>query len=175
MSLWTHWERTQVQVSFSGLPSLLSLSQQLEEQAELTPAVDVIPLPGSSDFTNPGMMCWAAGWGKTGETEPTSDTLREVELRIMDKEDCKKYSHYDNNFQVCVGSPTTLKTAYMVSTHLHFLRRQHQRRKCPKQLPMAVTNACVLRLPLLRLWELTFSLFLISLCTCPAYNLPMRF
>ncbi|XP_031217797.1 mast cell protease 1 [Mastomys coucha] len=97
--------------SLSNLHDIMLL--KLEEQAELTPAVDVIPLPGSSDFTSPGKMCWAAGWGKTGEKEPTSNTLREVELRIMDKEDCKKYRHYDNNFQVCVGSPTTLKTAYM--------------------------------------------------------------
>uniref|UniRef100_A0A8C6GPW5 Mast cell protease 1 n=1 Tax=Mus spicilegus TaxID=10103 RepID=A0A8C6GPW5_MUSSI len=86
---------------------------KLEEKAELTPAVDVIPLPGPSDFIDPGKMCWTAGWGKTGEKEPTSETLREVELRIMDKEACKMYKHYDYNFQVCVGSSTKLKTAYM--------------------------------------------------------------
>ncbi|XP_028643142.1 mast cell protease 1-like [Grammomys surdaster] len=85
---------------------------KLEEQAELTPAVDVIPLPGPYDSIKPGDMCWAAGWGKTGVTERASDTLREVELRIMDKEACVKHECYDDNSQVCVGSPTVLKSIY---------------------------------------------------------------
>ncbi|XP_034354184.1 mast cell protease 4-like [Arvicanthis niloticus] len=93
-----------------GLNDIMLL--KLEEQAELTPAVDVIPLPGPSDFIKPGEMCWAAGWGRTGVDKPTSDTLREVKLRIMDKEACKKHKHYDDNLQVCVGSPTTLKSVY---------------------------------------------------------------
>ncbi|XP_021045400.1 mast cell protease 1 [Mus pahari] len=86
---------------------------KLEEKAKLTPAVDVVPLPGPSDFIDPGKMCWTAGWGKTGVREPTSDTLREVELKILDKEACRMYKRYDYNFEVCVGSSTKLKTAYM--------------------------------------------------------------
>ncbi|XP_028643161.1 mast cell protease 1-like [Grammomys surdaster] len=85
---------------------------KLEEQAKLTPAVDVIPLPGPSDSIKPGETCWAAGWGLTGVTEPTSDTLREVDLRIMDKEACVKHKYYDDNIQVCVGSPTMLNSVY---------------------------------------------------------------
>ncbi|XP_052047347.1 mast cell protease 4-like [Apodemus sylvaticus] len=85
---------------------------KLEEQAELTPAVDVIPLPGSSDFIKPGTMCWAAGWGRTAVTEPLSSTLREVEMRIMGKEACKEYRRYSNTFQVCVGSPRNPGLAY---------------------------------------------------------------
>lgn len=49
---------------------------------------------------------------------PTSDKLREVKLRIMDKMACKNYGHYDYNFQVCVGSPSKKRSAYKVSTHL---------------------------------------------------------
>uniref|UniRef100_F1LUV4 Mast cell protease 4-like 1 n=1 Tax=Rattus norvegicus TaxID=10116 RepID=F1LUV4_RAT len=84
---------------------------KLEEKAELTPTVNVIPLPQSSDFIKPGTMCWAAGWGQTGVTEPKSDTLREIKLR-KEKEACKDYRRYDYNFQVCVGSPEMLKLAY---------------------------------------------------------------
>ncbi|XP_021058539.1 mast cell protease 1-like [Mus pahari] len=89
---------------------------KLEANAKLTPAVNVISLPGPSDFIDHGQMCWTAGWGKTGVKEPTSHTLREVELRIMDKDACKMYNPFDYNFQVCVGSSTKLKTAYMAST-----------------------------------------------------------
>ena len=147
MSLLPSWERTHVQASFSGLPSLLSFPQQLEEQAELTPAVDVIPLPASSDFIKPGTMCWAAGWGQTGVTEPPSSILREVEMRIMEKESCKGYTHYNDTFELCVGSPTSPGLAYKVSTHLLFslLRQQHQWRKCAQQLSMAVISAWVLK------------------------------
>jgi hypothetical protein len=89
MSLRTHWERTHFPASFSALPSLLSFPQQLEEQAELTSAVDVISLPGRSDLIKPGKMCLTAGWGLTGVADPSSDTLKKVKLRIMNEEASK--------------------------------------------------------------------------------------
>ncbi|EDL36218.1 mast cell protease 4, isoform CRA_b [Mus musculus] len=85
---------------------------KLQKKAKETPSVNVIPLPRPSDFIKPGKMCRAAGWGRTGVTEPTSDILREVKLRIMDKEACKNYWHYDYNLQVCVGSPRKKRSAY---------------------------------------------------------------
>ncbi|XP_031217799.1 mast cell protease-like protein [Mastomys coucha] len=85
---------------------------KLKKQTELSLAMDVIPLPSPSDFIKPGTMCWAAGWGRTAATEPISHTLREVELRVMEKKACKAYRHYKDNFQVCVGSPTKLALAY---------------------------------------------------------------
>ena len=78
-----HWPL--VQASFSPLTSLHSFPQQLQQKAELSSAVDVIPLSSPSDFITPGKMCWAAGWGLIGVNKSTSDTLREVELRIMDE------------------------------------------------------------------------------------------
>ncbi|NP_001163937.1 mast cell protease 3 precursor [Rattus norvegicus] len=95
---------------FSNFHDIMLL--KLEEKAVLTPTVNVIPLPQSSDFIKPGKMCWAAGWGRTGVTEPTSDTLREVKLRIMEKKACWYFWHYDNRFQICVGSPEMLKLTY---------------------------------------------------------------
>uniref|UniRef100_A0A8C6GBJ6 Peptidase S1 domain-containing protein n=1 Tax=Mus spicilegus TaxID=10103 RepID=A0A8C6GBJ6_MUSSI len=84
---------------------------KLEEQAELTSAVDVISLPGRSDLIKPRKMCLTAGWGLTGVADPSSDTLRKVKLRIMDEE-ASKGRHYDNSFQVCVGSPRRKRSPY---------------------------------------------------------------
>ncbi|XP_052047346.1 mast cell protease 4-like [Apodemus sylvaticus] len=85
---------------------------KLQKKAVLTRAVNVIPLPRPSDFIKPEKICLAAGWGRTGVNEAMSATLREVKLRIMDKNACKYYRHYDNSIQVCVGSPSTLKSTY---------------------------------------------------------------
>ncbi|XP_055473892.1 mast cell protease 1 [Psammomys obesus] len=95
---------------YSNLHDIMLL--KLQKKAKVTASVDVISLPGPSDFINPGKVCRAAGWGKTGVTEPTSDKLREVKLRIMTKAACKNYRHYDYNFQVCVGSPSKIRSAY---------------------------------------------------------------
>lgn len=95
---------------YSNLHDIMLL--KLQKKAKVTPAVDVIPLPQPSDFLKPGKMCRAAGWGQTGVTKPTSNTLREVKQRIMDKEACKNYFHYNYNFQVCVGSPRKIRSAY---------------------------------------------------------------
>lgn len=126
----------------------------------MTPAVDTVPLPSPSDFIKPGKMCRAAGWGRTGVTEPASDKLREVKLRIMDKEACKYYPNYKYDFQVCVGSPRKIRSAYKVSTHLLFLPTSGDRvsgGNGTNNSPLSVvTDACVLRLP--ALWELKFSL-----------------
>ncbi|XP_052047345.1 mast cell protease 4-like [Apodemus sylvaticus] len=108
--------KVEKQINYTKFESSSNLSDimllKLQKKAQLTRAVDVIPLPSSSDFIKPGKMCWAAGWGRTGVNEALSDTLREVELKIMDKKACKYYRHYDNSIHVCVGSPTTLKSVY---------------------------------------------------------------
>ena len=103
---------------FSGLPCLLSFPLQLQRKAKLTPAVDTIPLPSLLDFIIPGKMCRAAGWGQTGVTEPTSERLMEVKLRIMAKEACKPYKKFYYHLQVCVGSPRKTRSAYRVRNHL---------------------------------------------------------
>uniref|UniRef100_A0A8C6QLT3 Mast cell protease 4-like n=1 Tax=Nannospalax galili TaxID=1026970 RepID=A0A8C6QLT3_NANGA len=95
---------------FTSLNDIMLL--KLKRSAKLTIAVNTVPLPNRFKFIRPGRMCRAAGWGKTGVTDPTSDTLREVKLRIMDKETCKDYHHYDYDFQVCVGSPSKTRSAY---------------------------------------------------------------
>ncbi|EDM14309.1 mast cell peptidase 2 [Rattus norvegicus] len=107
-------EKQIIHESYNSVPNLHDIMLlKLEKKVELTPAVNVVPLPSPSDFIHPGAMCWAAGWGKTGVRDPTSYTLREVELRIMDEKACVDYRYYEYKFQVCVGSPTTLRAAFM--------------------------------------------------------------
>nr|Q00356.1 RecName: Full=Mast cell protease-like protein; Flags: Precursor [Mus musculus]AAA39990.1 mast cell protease-like [Mus musculus] len=86
---------------------------KLKKQANLTSAVDVVPLPGPSDFAKPGTMCWAAGWGRTGVKKIISHTLREVELKIVGEKACKIFRHYKDSLQICVGSSTKVASVYM--------------------------------------------------------------
>uniref|UniRef100_A0A452VEI0 Mast cell protease 4-like n=1 Tax=Ursus maritimus TaxID=29073 RepID=A0A452VEI0_URSMA len=79
--------------------------------AKLTHAVGTISLPTWSTFIPPGRTCRAAGWGRTGVTEPESDTLREVKLRLMDTRACNHYFFYDHNLQICVGNPRKTRSA----------------------------------------------------------------
>uniref|UniRef100_A0A452VEH6 Mast cell protease 4-like n=1 Tax=Ursus maritimus TaxID=29073 RepID=A0A452VEH6_URSMA len=80
-------------------------------RAKLTHAVGTISLPTWSTFIPPGRTCRAAGWGRTGVTEPESDTLREVKLRLMDTRACNHYFFYDHNLQICVGNPRKTRSA----------------------------------------------------------------
>uniref|UniRef100_A0A674IUQ8 Peptidase S1 domain-containing protein n=1 Tax=Terrapene triunguis TaxID=2587831 RepID=A0A674IUQ8_9SAUR len=55
---------------------------QLVEPAELTDAVDTIPLPQAGQAVEPGSMCSVAGWGRTSLKKKTN-ILHEVELEVM--------------------------------------------------------------------------------------------
>ncbi|KAM9202060.1 LOW QUALITY PROTEIN: chymase-like [Dugong dugon] len=85
---------------------------KLKEKVNLTLAVGTLPLPSQSNFVPPGKMCWVAGWGRTRVEEPMSDTLQEVKLRLMDPQACKHYPNFDHNFQLCVGNPRKIKSAF---------------------------------------------------------------
>lgn len=80
-----------------------------------------IYLPTWSTFIPPGTVCMVAGWGRTGVREPASDTLREVQLRLMDASTCRSYLFYNSNLQICVGDPRKTKSAYEVTAHQHLL------------------------------------------------------
>uniref|UniRef100_A0A452VEG4 Mast cell protease 4-like n=1 Tax=Ursus maritimus TaxID=29073 RepID=A0A452VEG4_URSMA len=95
--------------SFTKLNDIMLL--KLQTRAKLTHAVGTISLPTWSTFIPPGRTCRAAGWGRTGVTEPESDTLREVKLRLMDTRACNHYFFYDHNLQICVGNPRKTRSA----------------------------------------------------------------
>ncbi|XP_005377233.1 PREDICTED: mast cell protease 4-like [Chinchilla lanigera] len=85
---------------------------KLQSRVTLTYAVNTVALPTASTFIQPGRMCRAAGWGRTGVMEPTSDILREVKLRIMDENACNHFQDYNNDLQLCVGNPRKIRSAY---------------------------------------------------------------
>ncbi|KAM6180740.1 mast cell protease 1-like [Erethizon dorsatum] len=85
---------------------------KLQSRVTLTHAVNTVALPTASTLIQPGRMCRAAGWGRTGILEPTSDILREVKLRIMDENACDHFQDYNNDLQLCVGNPRKIRLAY---------------------------------------------------------------
>ncbi|KAK7795603.1 hypothetical protein U0070_021834, partial [Myodes glareolus] len=85
---------------------------KLQRKAQLNPDVATIPLPSPSDFVKHGNLCWASGWGQTGVKGPFSVKLREVKLQITGTDGCKYYSNYNNDFQVCGGTPGFMRTTY---------------------------------------------------------------
>ncbi|XP_060247706.1 mast cell protease 2 [Meriones unguiculatus] len=85
---------------------------KLKEKAKLTLAVGTLPLPAKFSFIPPGRVCRAVGWGKTNVNEPTSDTLQEVKMRLLEAEGCKHFTNFYHNSQLCVGNPKKMQNVY---------------------------------------------------------------
>ncbi|XP_068127841.1 granzyme A-like isoform X2 [Hyperolius riggenbachi] len=62
---------------------------QLSKKAELGKAVNILHLPEAFEDLKENTVCQVAGWGKT-ERGSFSDRLREVNVTILDREQCKK-------------------------------------------------------------------------------------
>ncbi|XP_074088155.1 mast cell protease 1A-like [Macrotis lagotis] len=85
---------------------------QLKKKARLNKAVQLLPLPEKKDWLKPGKSCIVAGWGRTLKNR-SSDTLQEVEIKVMKKQECmKKYLIYDDSTQICAGDPKEQKASY---------------------------------------------------------------
>ncbi|XP_022347716.1 mast cell protease 1-like [Enhydra lutris kenyoni] len=112
------WQKIEVskQISHPKYSSVTRFNDimllKLKTRARWTHAVKPIYLPIWSTFIPPRTVCTVAGWGRTGVREPASDTLREVQLRIMDASTCRGYLFYNSNLQICVGDPRKTKSAY---------------------------------------------------------------
>ncbi|XP_024077167.2 mast cell protease 1A-like [Terrapene carolina triunguis] len=84
---------------------------QLVEPAELTDAVDTIPLPQAGQAVEPGSMCSVAGWGRTSLKKKTN-ILHEVELEVMSDETCQNLRCYRPVMMMCVGDPNQDKASF---------------------------------------------------------------
>lgn len=85
------------------------LFQQLTEKAKINKYVTILHLPKKGDDVKPGTMCQVAGWGKIHNSASQSDTLREVNITIIDRKTCNDPNHYNFNpvigmNMVCAGS-----------------------------------------------------------------------
>ncbi|NXF08197.1 GRAA protein, partial [Smithornis capensis] len=67
---------------------------QLRGRAKLNAAVKIIPLPTSDNDPKPGTICTVAGWGLT-KSGTFSDTLREVNISVINREICNDEQHYN--------------------------------------------------------------------------------
>ncbi|XP_051836541.1 chymase-like isoform X12 [Antechinus flavipes] len=85
---------------------------QLENKANLTKAVNILPLGSRYNSVSPGQECLAVGWGRTGLIPPGSDTLQEVELTLRNSSDCKGFKDFDERSQLCVGNPNSRKSVF---------------------------------------------------------------
>ncbi|XP_002745025.1 granzyme A [Callithrix jacchus] len=82
---------------------------QLMKKATINKYVTTLHLPKKGDDVKPGTMCQVAGWGKINGMSSRSDTLREVNITIIDRKICNDPKHYNSNpvigkNMVCAGS-----------------------------------------------------------------------
>ncbi|KAM4875428.1 granzyme A [Thomomys bottae] len=89
---------------------------QLKKKAKITKTVAILNLPKTGDDVKAGTKCQVAGWGLTSNKSPVSDTLREVNITIIDRKVCNDGKHYNfkpviESSMICAGSPRGGKDA----------------------------------------------------------------
>ncbi|XP_036625372.1 granzyme A [Trichosurus vulpecula] len=69
---------------------------QLNGKAKITKAVKLLNLPKSGKDVKHGTTCQVAGWGKTvNRADKLPDTLREVNITVIDRKICNDKDHYN--------------------------------------------------------------------------------
>ncbi|XP_021035604.1 granzyme A [Mus caroli] len=74
---------------------------QLKKKATVNRNVAILHLPKKGYDVKPGTRCRVAGWGRFGNKSPPSDTLREVNITVIDRKVCNDVKHY--NFNPVIG------------------------------------------------------------------------
>ncbi|XP_037655174.1 granzyme A [Choloepus didactylus] len=83
---------------------------QLNKKVTINKNVSILRLPKKGDDVKPGTVCKVAGWGKFHNKSPrSSDTLREVNVTVIDRKICNDEKHYNYNpviglNMMCAGS-----------------------------------------------------------------------
>lgn len=76
--------------------------QQLDRKARINKNVAILHLPKSGQDVKPGTMCQVAGWGLVNNKSGTpSETLREVNVTVIDRKTCNDPQHY--NYDPVIG------------------------------------------------------------------------
>ncbi|XP_031215934.1 granzyme A [Mastomys coucha] len=83
---------------------------QLKKKATINKNVAILHLPKKGDDVKPGTRCQVAGWGSFKNKSPPSDTLREVNITVIDRKICNNEKHYNFNpviglNMICAGHP----------------------------------------------------------------------
>ncbi|XP_058419458.1 granzyme A [Diceros bicornis minor] len=82
---------------------------QLNKKAAINENVNILPLPKNGNDVKPGTACRVAGWGQFRNQSPPSDTLREVNVTVIDRKICNDPKHYNYNpviglNMICAGN-----------------------------------------------------------------------
>ncbi|XP_067417494.1 duodenase-1-like, partial [Emydura macquarii macquarii] len=79
---------------------------QLDRRVTLNTWVKTIPLPRANERVQPGAVCSTAGWGRIlSWLAWTPDTLREVDMEVLEDDACQTYRHYNASTMLCAGDP----------------------------------------------------------------------
>ncbi|XP_049624089.1 granzyme A-like [Suncus etruscus] len=70
---------------------------QLNQKATINKNVRLIHLPRTWNDLKPNTKCRVAGWGRTQNKSPMSNTLREVTVLVIDRKVCNDPKHYNYN------------------------------------------------------------------------------
>ncbi|KAM6224356.1 granzyme A-like [Rhynchocyon petersi] len=83
---------------------------QLSSKAKINEAVKTLPLPKTGEDVKPNTKCHVAGWGSTSKNPcEKSETLREVNITVIDRKTCNDKDHYNfdkfvvDNSMICAG------------------------------------------------------------------------
>ncbi|NP_034500.1 granzyme A precursor [Mus musculus] len=74
---------------------------RLKKKATVNRNVAILHLPKKGDDVKPGTRCRVAGWGRFGNKSAPSETLREVNITVIDRKICNDEKHY--NFHPVIG------------------------------------------------------------------------
>ncbi|XP_029324099.1 granzyme A-like [Mus caroli] len=74
---------------------------RLKKKATINRNVAILHLPKKGDDVKPGTRCRVAGWGRFDNKSSSSDTLREVNITVIDRKICNDAKHY--NFNPVIG------------------------------------------------------------------------
>lgn len=95
--------------------------QQLTKRATINKNVAILSLPRRGSDVKPGTKCRVAGWGLFHNDKSSApDTLREVDVTIIDRRTCNDQKHYNRNpvigpNMICAGDPRGGKDSCNVS------------------------------------------------------------
>ncbi|XP_075768366.1 mast cell protease 1A-like [Pelodiscus sinensis] len=80
---------------------------QLEKSAKLNKFVKTIPLPEADERVKPRTVCSVAGWGRTiaNDNSSAANALREVDVEVLEDDECSDDDDYDRATMLCAGHP----------------------------------------------------------------------